>query len=207
MHRVFISYHHANDQWYKDELVKFAEKNKIFEDYSVNTGDIPDDWSDEKIREEIRDNYLRDSSVTILLVGTETRYRKHVDWEIYSSMFDGKRNKKSGIIVIQLPSIVPQYVHIGHGAAEKDRIHPDIKSWCDIETRSEYSCRYPYLPERIIDNLYKGNTHISVIKWKDITVDGLHWLIDQAYNDRDLCDYDLSRNMRRRNGQNELSLC
>ena len=24
MHKVFISHHHDNDQWYKEELVKFA---------------------------------------------------------------------------------------------------------------------------------------------------------------------------------------
>lgn len=53
MHKVFISYHHANDQWAKEALVKWAEENNIFIDGSVDTGDIPDNWSDEKIREEI----------------------------------------------------------------------------------------------------------------------------------------------------------
>ena len=38
MHRVFISYHHGNDQQYKDELVDFAKKNRIFIDASVDTG-------------------------------------------------------------------------------------------------------------------------------------------------------------------------
>ena len=72
MHRVFISYHHANDQKYKDGLVKWAKENNIFIDYSVDTGDISDDLTDEQIREKIRDEYLRDSTVTILLVGTGT---------------------------------------------------------------------------------------------------------------------------------------
>ena len=75
MHRVFISYHHANDQWYKDTLVEFGKKYNIFEDYSVDTGDISDDLTTEQIRETIRDEYLRDSTVTILLVGTETKNR------------------------------------------------------------------------------------------------------------------------------------
>lgn len=200
MHRVFISYHHDNDQYYKDTLVSIGKEYEIFEDYSVNTGDIPDNWNDEEIREEIRDKYLRESTVTILLVGTETKNRKHIDWEIYSSMYNGKKNKRSGIIVIQLPSVAPKYVHIGHGATEKRIVHPEIKSWREIKTRKEYSDRYPYLPERIIDNLYNGNSHISIIKWSDVTVERLRWLIDQAYNDRNSCDYDLSRNMRRRNG-------
>ncbi|MCE2508871.1 MAG: TIR domain-containing protein [Nitrosopumilaceae archaeon] len=36
MHKVFISYHH-NDQPYKDKLVEFAEKHRIFIDKSVDT--------------------------------------------------------------------------------------------------------------------------------------------------------------------------
>ena len=83
-HRVFISYHHDNDQGHKNALVKWANENDIFVDWSVDTGDISDDLTDQQIREKIRDEYLRDSTVTIVLVGTETKNRKHVDWEIYS---------------------------------------------------------------------------------------------------------------------------
>ena len=82
-HRVFVSYHHANDQGYKESLVTWGVAHNIFVDMSVDTGDISDDLSDEVIRERIRDDYLRDSSITVVLVGTETKRRKHVDWEIY----------------------------------------------------------------------------------------------------------------------------
>lgn len=50
MHKVFISYHHTNDQNAKDVLVKWAQENNIFIDGSVDIGDIPDNWSDEEIR-------------------------------------------------------------------------------------------------------------------------------------------------------------
>ena len=103
MHKVFISYHHANDQWYKDNLVSMGKYQKIFIDQSVDTGDISDNLSDPAIREKIRDEYLRDSTVTIVLVGQETKRRKHVDWEVYSSMIDGKINKKSGISPLTYP--------------------------------------------------------------------------------------------------------
>lgn len=112
MHKVFISFHHKNDQEYKDTLVECAKQNDIFIDGSVDTGDIPEYWSDEKFREYIRDEYLRDTTVTILLMGKETKYRKHVDWELYSSMFDGKKNKKSGIIVILLPSVKSNFLQL-----------------------------------------------------------------------------------------------
>ena len=111
-HKVFISYHHANDQCYKQKLLRFNEKYGIFIDKSVDTGDIDELLPDQIIREEIRDDYLQDSTVTILLLGKETKHRKHIDWEIYSSMYDGKVNKRSGILVINLPMIKGQ-VRVG----------------------------------------------------------------------------------------------
>ncbi len=71
-HKVFISYHHENDQDYKESLLNANEKYDLF-DASVDTGDIDDDLPDETIRKIIRDDYLRDSTVTILLVGVETK--------------------------------------------------------------------------------------------------------------------------------------
>lgn len=44
MHKVFVSFHHANDQKYKEGLVSWAEKNKVFIDGSVDMGEIPEDW-------------------------------------------------------------------------------------------------------------------------------------------------------------------
>lgn len=49
-HKVFISYHHDNDQWAKEKLLELNSKYDIFIDRSVDTGDISDDLSDEKIR-------------------------------------------------------------------------------------------------------------------------------------------------------------
>lgn len=196
MHRVFVCYHHKNDQAYKNELVSWAKKNEVFHDYSVALGDIPDEWKDQKVRETIRDEYLRESTVTIVLVGTETKYRKHVDWEIYSSMHDGTKNKKSGIIVILLPSAKSSYYTCGFD--NEKAIYP-TQEWIKITERSEYERRYPYMPPRIIDNLLKPGVNISVINWSDITVVRLRLMIDNAYNSRANQDYDMTRPMRDRN--------
>ena len=45
-HKVFISYHHDNDQWAKEKLLELNSKYDIFIDRSVDTGDISDDLSD-----------------------------------------------------------------------------------------------------------------------------------------------------------------
>ena len=197
MHKVFISYHHENDQYYKDRLVEASEQYSIFIDASVDTGDISDHLSDQAIRETIRDEYLRDSTVTIVLVGSETRQRKHVDWEIYSSMHDGRVNKKSGILVINLPGMTD----LGHTVhdGEKQAVYPDVTSWTTFDTRREYEDQYPEMPDRIIDNLIEPKARISVLPWSRVNVDTLRFLIDATFGARTRCEYDLSRPMRRAN--------
>lgn len=200
MHKVFISYHHTNDQYYKNELHDFNNIYGIFLDHSVDTGDIDEGLDDSRIREIIRDEYLRDSTITIVLIGTETKNRKHVDWEIYSSMYDGKINKKSGILIINLPTVNCSW-HTAPHAGEKERVYPENTDWTSIDNRAEYESRYPYMPARIIDNLLKSEVKISVVDWSRIETnpDILSFLIDVAFNDRASCDYDLGRPMRRAN--------
>lgn len=200
-HKVFISYHRGNDQCYKDRLLELNCYYQIFIDGSVDTGDISDDLDDNAIREKIRDEYLRDSTVTIVLVGLETKKRKHIDWEIYSSMFDGSVNKKSGILVINLPSINCAHYHANH-EGEKERLYSGpVSSWVTLNNRSEYESWYPYMPDRIIDNLLKNDVKISVVNWGKIEndFDALKFLIDATFDDRASCNYDLSRLMRRAN--------
>ena len=200
MHKVFITYHHDNDQRYKESLLQLNRRHRIFVDRSVDTGDISDDLEAQTIRRIIRDDYLRDSTVTILLVGTETRHRKHVDWELFSSMIDGSVNKKSGILVINLPSTGSELCTVGHGPSEKTHVYPEISNWGTIDTRAEYERRYPCMPERIIDNLLTHNAFVSVVPWaKAANPDNLRFLIHATFKDRGKCTYDLHRHMRRRN--------
>ena len=199
MHNVFVSYHHRNDQFYKDELIRIGRQFSVFIDRSVDSGDISEDLSDQDIRTKIRDEYLRDSTVTILLAGSETKNRKHVDWELYSSMFDGKKNKKSGILAITLPTTDTSFYTAAHGDDEKRTVYPDQRSWVSVDTRAEYERRYPQLPERIIDNLMAPKAKVSVVPWNRLTAANLKLLVELTFGGRASCEYDLSRPMRRRN--------
>ena len=201
MHNVFISYHHWNDQTYKNDLIEHGKTFGAFIDMSVNTGEISENMTDQAIRERIRDEYLRESTVTILLAGIETKGRKHVDWELYSSMFDGRRNKKSGILIINLPSVQCTSFHAAFGGEEKRLLYPDIPSsgWKTIESRAEQAIRFPHLPERIVDNLVAPKARISVVPWDRLSPEKLKFLVDATFNARSGCEYDLSRPMRRRN--------
>ena len=198
MHKVFISYHHANDQHYKDVLLHWNALFPTFIDCSVDTGDISDSLGAQAIRQKIRDEYLRESTVTIVLAGAETKKRKHVDWEVYSSMIDGSVNKKSGIIVVNLPTTGSYNFHTSH-SGEKQALYPSQTNWQRITNRTDYEARYPYLLARLIDNLQKTEALISVVNWSLIESDfsKLGWLIDATFDDRSKCEYDFTERMLR----------
>ena len=190
MHRVFISYHHHLDQRYKDALCRWNGLHKIFIDESVYDGDIDDtNMSDEDIRKAIRDNNLRKSTVTLLLVGKQTQYRKHVDWELYSSMYDAPINHRSGIVVVMLPTTGCKCTFAGHDG-EIDSVFrgTDWQTNNLLTTNSDYQNHFPYLPNRIIVNLMEG-AKISIINWDELIPSKLATLIDNAYNDKDNTSY------------------
>lgn len=199
--KVFISYHHENDQEYKEELVKIGKGHSMFVDRSVDTDDIPDKLGDKQILRAVRDKHLEDSTVTIVLVGTETKHRKHVDWEIHLSMstYEGSTNERSGIVVINLPGIYADGFVAPYGDKERELLYSDIKPWKQrTNRRAEYKQRYPHMPQRIIDNLIKPNVKISVTSWSRIIKNkkALKFLIDAAFRNRSKCKYDLSRPMK-----------
>ena len=104
-HKVFVSYHHANDQYYKnlfDNL--FSNIYDIMVSKSVQIGDIDSNLPTERIKQNIRDEYLRDSTGTVVLIGSETWKRKHVDWEIGSSIRQTEYSSRSGLLGIVLPT-------------------------------------------------------------------------------------------------------
>ena len=104
-HKVFVSYHHANDQYYRNEFEKlFVDIHDVMVSKSVQIGDIDPGLSDDRIRQKIRDEYLRDSTVTVVLIGEQTWQRKHVDWEIGSSIRQTEYSSRSGLLGIILPS-------------------------------------------------------------------------------------------------------
>lgn len=104
-HQVFVSFHHANDQNYKQIFdLRFGNKFGILSSGAVDLGDIDPNLATDTIRQKIRDEYIRDCSVTVVLVGTQTWQRKHVDWEIGATLRDTKHNPRGGLLGIFLPS-------------------------------------------------------------------------------------------------------
>ncbi|CAM3054001.1 TIR domain-containing protein [Paenibacillus sediminis] len=101
-HKVFVSYHHANDQAQADHLRTTYGKDNTIIDRSLDEEIDSDD--DDYILSIIRTSHLKDSTVTIVLIGSETSGRKWVDWEIYSSLRPYGTRSRNGLLGIYLPT-------------------------------------------------------------------------------------------------------
>ncbi len=202
-HKVFISYYHEDDQWYKNRLLTLNDYYNIFDDYSVHEDEIDDTgMSSEQIRREIRDNYIQDATVLVLLCGENTKHRKHIDWEIHAAMYDSDVNPKMGILVINLPSIAAEQSMIAYGSEEQNLMAP-YANWAPLDkSKSGLESKHPYLPNRIITNLMRNDVHISLVDWDVVAnnTEKLKQLIDNAFNRRKSNNYDHSEPLRSKNG-------
>ncbi len=200
MHKIFISYHSDNENNYKEYMVNRWD-NKMFINESVEKYDISDSYSDEKIRTIIRDDYLKNSSVTIVLLGKCTKHRKHIDWEIGSSMINGSINKVSGIVVIEVPNKNNKNLTSGIFSEE-------LKNEINLAKKRPWSPggvpsinRHPNLSERLMINCDKDGVEIPILQWEDIIINEniLKEAINFAYDNRYKQKYDTSLKFRRHN--------
>jgi hypothetical protein len=103
-HKCFVSFHQPD----VDEVGKFIDD---FEDVFIpkvlgvsDEDDFIDSDDTDYVMDQIRERYLTDSTVTIVMVGKCTWARRYVDWEVFSTLRNDKNNRLSGLIAVTLPS-------------------------------------------------------------------------------------------------------
>ncbi len=98
--KIFVSYHHAHDQGYYNELSRVLhDQMDVVFDNSLDRRIDSDNT--EYVIQRIRDNFISGTSCTIVLCGPETYQRKYVDWEIKATL-----DKGHGLIGLHLPTAV-----------------------------------------------------------------------------------------------------
>jgi len=163
-HKVFISYHHKNDEGYKKRFEDlFTEQTDTIVSKAVQDGDIDPTISDDRARQLIRNNNIQDSTVTVVLIGAHTYTRKHIDWEIGSSIRGTKASTRSGLLGILLPS------------------HPDFKRSGGVRNK--------LLSQRLVDNFKCDYAQLQ--KWSEDSAEVKRW-IHQAFLNRDKINPDNS---------------
>lgn len=96
--KVFISYHHGNDQAYYDEFSRFFhDQYEAVFDNSLERRIDSDNA--QYVMQRIRDKHITGTSCTVVLIGAQTHQRKYVDWEIKATL-----DKQHGLVGIVLPT-------------------------------------------------------------------------------------------------------
>lgn len=155
-HKVFISYYHKDDQYYRNRFEKLF--GHLFLNKSVEPREIDTDVSTEYIKRLIQQNYIEDSSVLIVLVGSKTYGRKHVDWEI-SAALNKKVGGYSGLLGLCLPTH-PNYQDTTYNAA--------------------------IVPPRLVDNLKSG--YAKFYNWTEDENNIKKWVEEAFQNRIDKTD-------------------
>ena len=101
-YKVYVSYHHCiEDQECRDHFEEILLANQdvvIMKSVQIENIELNLDV------ETIREKYLTDSTVTVVLIGFDTWQRKQVDWEIAASIATTKNTPTSGLLGIILPT-------------------------------------------------------------------------------------------------------
>lgn len=153
--RVFVS-HYKGDRTEVDAFIEyFATKHEVFTPYILGAADN-DDYIDSNdpayVMTQIRSKYLKDSTVTIVLIGSCTHSRRYIDWEIKSSLQQGAATLPNGLIGMILPS-----------QGKSAHLPPRIKDNWNKENKDCFARYYPYAetPEQLgkwIDDAFEART-------------------------------------------------
>lgn len=104
--KVFIS-HYKDDRKEVDAFIDyFANTHRVFIPKVLGANENDDfinSTNTDYVMGQIRQRYLQDSTVTIVLLGSCTHSRRYVDWEIKSSLRQGQYTP-NGLMGIVLPS-------------------------------------------------------------------------------------------------------
>jgi hypothetical protein len=130
--KTFISYYHKDDEQKRIEFENLTDD--IIVNKSVANNDIDSDNSDDYIKQLIQKEYLKDTTVLVVLIGNKTKCRKHVDWEISGALNYKVGNTYAGLLGLILPS------------------HPDFGTG---------KATYDLMPARLADNFKTGYAVIA----------------------------------------------
>jgi hypothetical protein len=150
--KCFLSYK-ASDKAAVDQFI--AEFGDVFIPKVIgvtDSDDFIDSDNSEYVMRRIREKYLTDSTVTIVLIGWCTWSRKYVDWEIASSLRNDPNNGRNGLVGIRLAS--------GRSAARPPRLDANLDG---ADGKAGYARSYLYPESKntlrsIIEDAYDART-------------------------------------------------
>lgn len=155
-HKCFISYHHDDEDEVQGFIKTYDEERDVFIARALGTEmeqDIIDSDDTDYVMGRISKLYLKDSTVTLVLIGKCTKARRYVDWEIQSSLRQGQTVTPNGLLAIRLKS----YNKNGY----PDRLNKNLKQSDDQEDCYARWIEYPERKDTLanaIDGVFDART-------------------------------------------------
>lgn len=103
--RCFVTYHHADETLVSSFVRAFDHVGDVF--IVRRLGEFPQDIVDsadtDYVMRRIREGFIADSTVTLVLAGACTWARRYVDWEIQASLRGSAGGLPNGLLGVRLP--------------------------------------------------------------------------------------------------------
>lgn len=186
-HKCFISFK-KEDRIYKEKLVeKFNNADVI--DKTLDR--VIESYDGDYIMSVIRRDYLRDSTVTIFLIGEHSSENEGYDYlgdknyfikkELQATLYNGSNNSRSGLLGVVLPNMYDKIYKGSYECSNCNESHNTVKINDDTVIR-EFSRNYYVTPHnRCAWN--EDERYAMLVKWDDF-YNNPEKYINQAYEKR-----------------------
>lgn len=182
-HKCFISF-----KTHDMEFKKYIQENLAVDMIDKSLNEPIDSQDEDYIMRKIREDYLKDSTVTIHLIGSESsennywQNQNYIKRELQASLSDTSAGKRNGILGVVLPSMYDR-IYRGEQACFTCFKNHDVVKINEDTTVKEFSYNF-YLP---LDNdkhaWSEEDRYCILVKWDDFKKNPNRY-IDQAFDKR-----------------------
>lgn len=187
-HKCFISYKKEDKDYLKDTIGLLGEKEYI--DKSLDR--IIDSEDGDYIMQVIRQDYLRDSTVTIFLIGEHSSEKEGTDYlgrdknyfikrELQASLYNGKGNTRNGILGVVLPDMYDK-IYKGTYKCDECGNNHNYVAVNDSTVIREFSKNY-YCEPHDGCAWKEEDRYCVLVKWEDFEKTPIIY-IDEAFDKR-----------------------
>ena len=187
-HKCFISFK-KEDQWYRNKIDDLFSVSDI-----INKGldRVIDSYDGDYIMKTIRQDYLKDSTVTVFLIGTHSSENEGFDYmgrrknyfierELQASLYNGEGNTRNGILGVVLPEMYDQIYKGTYQCLQCGRTHKTVVMNESTVIR-EFSKNY-YIEPHSGCAWSDDERYCVLVKWEDF-VSNPEKYVDMAFEKR-----------------------
>ena len=182
-HKCFISF-----KTHDMEFKKYIQENLAVDMIDKSLNEPIDSQDEDYIMRKIREDYLKDSTVTIHLIGSESsennycQNQNYIKRELQASLSDTSAGKRNGILGVVLPSMYDR-IYRGEQTCSTCFKNHDVVKINEDTTVKEFSYNF-YLP---LDNdkhvWSEEDRYCILVKWDDFKKNPNRY-IDLAFDKR-----------------------